>query len=131
MLGEQLSRPLHHLDQSFRKLAFLEGLGQQRRQFKPECIATLRVNARVADDGEVALTRGDEEQDAVALASVRHVELVELCLRVGHRVGGLLVRDADANLTGRESLRFRDRAQDLLLLQAKEKPPVIHGVNEE
>ena len=126
VLGQQSSRTLDALSEALGEFAFAESGAHQGGEFAPECIATLRVNALVSDDGEIARARRDEEEDAVALLGGAHVEQIKLLARSGHGVGALAMRDEDPDLTRGALLCCLNGAEDGFVPEFEKEPPVIH-----
>src|SRR5262245_13936060 len=96
----------------------------------PVRLAHTRVDALVADEGQLAVLDRGIDQHAVALRRPVHAEPLEDPHRAGHGLTGAGVIDVDANLRRRLGLRGGDRSRDGLevrLAHEAPRPPWMTG----
>ena len=95
----------------------------------PEPITATLVDAEITDDGEFASCRGDVNQHRIPLASLGHAQPGELLLSGSHRIGGILVADKHAHLTGGLFFRRTDGRDDLVLTKLFDEWRSVHITN--
>jgi len=101
MRGERFAGFFDRFDQSVAEFLISEMFAHAVRQSLPQSFATFFVNGCVADDGELAGARRDENEDSVALGRFMHSEPVKFLLRGDQRIDIYLAAlNKNANLAG-------------------------------
>jgi len=121
VLREEITGFRNRLDQRVTETFILKLRSHRIDQLLPECVAAFFVNAAITDHGKFLHPRRDENQDAVALASIGHPEFVELLLRRGDGIADRASLNVNANLPGRFRFRRRDRLHDPVVIQFKKE----------
>jgi hypothetical protein len=86
MAGEQFAGAFDAVDDAFPELCLAEISGHRVRQFLPERIAALGMHGFIADHREAMRTRGDEDQDAIAIRRMIESLPEKFLLRGGHGI---------------------------------------------
>src|SRR5208283_4913252 len=116
MLRQERSRPFDAVDEGRRKISALEASTHGQREFIPEFGAAFLVDATVADDGECAGARGDEDEDRISVPRVRHPKFVEMAPRGRDRVGRPVSGDENAYLPGGVLFGHPNRLHDFVVV---------------
>src|ERR1043165_4176480 len=126
-LPEMLARGRDCVDDPLGELAVLEADRQLRGDVVPEAGRHFLVDAAVAEDHELVLLGGDEEQHAVARRRLRHAEALERPLRHEAEVAAAGLRlHVYADLARRRLLRRADRLDDARLVELRQELLLIH-----
>lgn len=102
--------------------------GQLVGDRRPERVAAMLVDARIADDGEGPAFGGEIDQHAVPVLGAVHAQTLERLAGGGLGVGRGGFRDANAEFPGRPGFGATDRLEHLGFLGGREKRGRFHDV---